>query len=119
MKIGTKEILIIVLGVALVLSFVFRPTKKIDYYEDEINALKQQNELLFSNNDSLKTKNGLLAQEISDILITIDSTEAKLADTENKLNDLEDGKGKISDNVRVLNADGVAGELTDYLNRKK
>jgi chromosome segregation ATPase len=119
MKLGNKEILIIVLGAALVLSLIFRPAKKIDYYEDEINSLKQQNELLYNSNDSLKSQNSELTKEIRDILITIDSTEAKLADTEIKLNNLENGKGKVSDRVRVLNADGVAGELSDYLNKKK
>ena len=118
MKLGTKEILILVLAGALVLSFIFRPSKEIDYYEDEINNLKQQNELLHGSNDSLKTQNGVLAREITDILITIDSTKAKLADTKDKLNDLEDEKGKVSDRVRVLNANGVAGELTDYLNKR-
>lgn len=118
MKIGTKEILIIVLAGALILSFIFRPSKKNDYYEDEINNLKQQNELLFNSNDSLKSRNVVLSQEIKDILITIDSTETKLVDTEIKLNNLKNGKDKVSGRVRVLNADGVARELTDYLNKK-
>lgn len=118
MKIGTKEIIIIVLAGALVLSFIFRPSKEIDYYEDEIKNLKQQNELLFNSNDSLKSRNVVLSQEIKDILITIDSTEAKLADTEIKLNHLENEKDKVSDRVRVLNADGIAESLSDYLNKK-
>jgi chromosome segregation ATPase len=118
MKIGVKEIVILVLAGALILSFIFRPSKEIDYYEDEINNLKQQNELLHNSNDSLKSQNEVLSHEIKEILITIDSTEAKLADTENKLNDLENEKGKISDNVRILDANGVAGGLTEYLNKR-
>jgi chromosome segregation ATPase len=118
MKLGVKEIFIIVLAALLVLSMVFRPSKEIDTYEDEINLLKQQNKELLLSNDSLQVMNQQLSEEIQDILVTIDSTEAKLKDTENQLNDLEDGKVIVHDRVRNLNADGIASELTDYLNRK-
>ena len=58
----SKSIFIIVLGSALVLSFIFRPSKDISIYEDEI--------------------------------------------------------GKVSGYVNTLNADGVANELANYLNRR-
>jgi chromosome segregation ATPase len=118
MKIGVKEILILVLAGALVLSFVFRPSNNMDYYVGEINNLKQQNGLLLGGNDSLKTQNESLTQEIKDILITVDSTSTALVVTKGKLKDLEDEKDKVSDRVRVLDADGIASELTDYLNRE-
>lgn len=115
---NTKEILILVLTGALVLSLIFRPSKEVNNYGDEIKNLKQQNELLFGDNDSLNSRNVVLSQEIKNILIIIDSTEAKLADTEIKLNRLRNEKNKISNRVRVLNADGVASKLSDYLNKQ-
>ena len=118
MKLGVKEIFIIVLAALLVLSMVFRPSKEIDTYEDEINLLKQQNKNLLLSNDSLSGMNKQLSEEIQDILVTIDSTEAKLHETEGQLNDLENDKDKVSTRVRNLNADGIASELTEYLNGK-
>jgi len=38
-----KTIFILILAVALVLMFIFRPSKEIEDNEDEINKLKQQN----------------------------------------------------------------------------
>jgi len=117
-NIDIKTIFIIVLGAGLVLSFIFRPSKSIDTYEDEISLLKKQNKNLSSNNDSLKSINIELSIEIQNILTNIDSTEAKLADNEGKINDLEDDKSKVSGYVRNLNADGVAESLNEYFERK-
>lgn len=113
-----KDIGIIVLGVLLILSFIFRPSKGIDTYEDEINNLKIANETLKNNNDSLLIINGTLSAEIKELMTNIDSTQTALANTEDKINDLENGKGKVSGYVNTLNADGVANELTNYLNRR-
>jgi len=118
MKLSFEKILIIVLGVALVLSFIFRPSKPIEMYEDEINGLKLKNEELSLSNDSLKNENLKLNDEIRDILVTIDSTQAALDSTQTKINDLENAKGNISSTVRKLNANGVTRELSDYLDRR-
>jgi peptidoglycan hydrolase CwlO-like protein len=117
-KIDIKFVFILVLASALILSFVFRPSKGISTYEDEINQLKLDNKELSVSNDSLALVNGELAIEIKNILNDIDSTEAKLADNEGKINDLEDDKDKVSGYIRNLNADGVAESLNKYLDRK-
>ncbi len=118
MKLSLEKIIIIVLGVALLLSVIFRPSKPIDTYEDEISALKEENKNLVLSNDSLKTQNLKLNEEIREILVTIDSTQAALDSTQIKINDLEDGKSNVSNIVRKLNADGVSRELSNYLNRR-
>ena len=45
-KIDTKTIFILVLATALILTIIFRPTKPIETYENEINMLKEQNKEL-------------------------------------------------------------------------
>jgi len=115
--INIKEIIIIVLGVALGLSLIFRPSKDIDVYEGKINDLKKQNKLLLNTNDSLMSENVILSQEITEILIKVDSNEVKIAITETKLNNLKNGKDNVNDWVRILDADGIASELTNYLNK--
>ena len=115
-KLDTKNIFIIVLGVSLVLSFIFRPSKDIDMYEDEISNLRMLNEGLVLSNDTLSKLNKTLSLEIKDLLNNVDSTQSVLNDTEDKLKDLENGKGKVSGYVSTLNAYDVANKLTNYLN---
>ena len=114
-----KNVFIIVLGIALVLSFIFRPSKEVDTYEDEINALRMENKSLHQSNDSLTALNIALGQEIKDLLTDIDSVQAELVDTEDKINSLNNGKDKVSSYVNTLNADGVADALTEYLDKRK
>lgn len=118
-KIDTKVIFILILAAALILSLIFRPAKKIDMYTDQIKQLHEQNDSLLLNNDSLKLVNSKLDKEIKKILIVIDSTQAKLDQTNKKIKDLENGKGKVSSYVNGLNADGVARSLSEYLDKAK
>lgn len=113
-----KTVFILVLIAGLVLSFVFRPSKTIDTYENEINNLKVLNKELVLTNDSILSANGQLSIEIKELTNNFDSTQVALANTEGKLKDLENDKGKVSGYVSTLNADGVANELADYLNRR-
>ena len=50
-----RKIILPFLAIALICSFIFRPTKPIETYEEEINALKQQNKELLISNDSSKS----------------------------------------------------------------
>ena len=117
-KIDIKVIFILILGVALILSFIFRPTIPIDTYEEEINSLKQQNKELMISNDSINKLNKKLEEEIKEILFTIDSTEALLRSTENKLKELEGRRNEVSNIVDNLNSDGVTQSISDYLKRR-
>jgi peptidoglycan hydrolase CwlO-like protein len=117
-KIDIKVIFILILAGLLILSYVFRPTKGIDMYEDEINALREENERLLLSNDSIKSLNNELDNEIKKLSEVIDSTQNKLSDNEEKIKDLENGKGKVSGYVKTLNADGIAKSLTEYLDKR-
>lgn len=117
-KLDIKTIFILILGGALILSLIFRPTKEIDTYEDEINQLKEENKELLINNDNLKIANIELNKEIQELLLSIDSMGVELEKNNNRIKDLEDEKSKVSDYVDGLNADGVARSLTEYLNRR-
>lgn len=118
MKLSFEKILIIVLTISLVFTWVFRPSKPIDMYEDEINNLKNTNKNLLLSNDSLKLENLKLNEDISKILITIDSTKVALDSNQRKINELENAKGNIGNVVRKLNVNGVTRELSEYLNRR-
>lgn len=117
-KLDIKTIFILVLAGALILSFIFRPSNVIDTHDDRLKELEMANDTLKSNNDSLTIVNKSLAIKIQELIIDIDSTQAALANTEDKLNDLENDKGKVSGYVNTLDADGIAESLTEYLNRR-
>lgn len=118
MKLSFEKILIIVLTVALVLSFIFRPSKPIETYENEIKLLQQDNVRLLQSNDSLKVENLKLNEEIREILVTIDKTQQALDSSNLKIKKLQNAKVNVSDRVRNLNADGVARELSEFLDKK-
>jgi len=117
-KFDIKLIFILVLAVALILSFIFRPNVPIETYEEEINTLKRENRYLILSNDSINKLNKKLEEEIRGILFTIDSTQALLRNTENKLKELEGRRNEVSHIVDNLNSDGVTKSISDYLKRR-
>ena len=117
-KIDIKLIFILILAGALILTIIFRPSKPIETYEEEINSLKQQNKELIISNDSINKLNKKLVEEIKEILFTIDSTQALLRNTENKLKELEGRRNEVSNIVDNLNSDGVTQSISDYLKRR-
>ena len=117
-NIDLKAILILGLSVALVLSFIFRPSVPIEEYEEEISVLQKQNEKLLISNDSIIKANIKLQKEIDVILYAIDSTKVVLRKTEDKLKELERKRNEISNIVDNMDSDGVTNTLSDYLQRR-
>lgn len=114
-----KTIFILILAAALVLMFIFRPSKSLKNNEDLIDKLKEQNKELLENNNKLKQSNDSLNSRILVIDKNIKSVDKKLSGNSNKISDLENGKSKISGSVRVLSANGVASELSKYLIKRE
>jgi predicted RND superfamily exporter protein len=113
-----KLVFIIVLAVALILSFLFQPATQIETYESEINSLKQQNERLLLSNDSINKINQKLQEEITVILYAIDSTKVILKQTEEKLTELEKKRNEISIIVDNMDSDDITNTFSDYLKRR-
>tara|TARA_R100000697_G_scaffold123513_1_gene156546 strand:- start:5816 stop:6208 length:393 start_codon:yes stop_codon:yes gene_type:complete len=117
-NIDIKSILILLLGVALVLSFIFRPNVPIEEYEEEISILQKQNKKLLISNDSIVKANIRLQKEIDVILYAIDSTKVVLRETESKLKELERKRNEVSDIVDNMDSDDVTNTISDYLKRR-
>ena len=113
-----KLVFIIVLAVALILSFLFQPATQIETYESEINSLKQQNKRLLLSNDSINQINQKLQEEITVMLYAIDSTKVILKQTEEKLSDLEKKRNEISIIVDNMDSDDITNTFSDYLKRR-
>ncbi len=113
-----KTIFILVLAIALILSFLFRPTVPIETYETEINTLKEQNKRLLLSNDSINQINQKLQDEITVILYAIDSTKVILKETEHKLEILENKRNEVSTIVNNMDSDDITNSFSDYLKRR-
>ena len=113
-----KIVFILVLAVALILSFLFRPSTPIETYETEIDILKQENQKLLLSNDSINQINIRLQEEITVMLYAIDSTEVILKQTEEKLSDLEKKRNEISTIVTNMDSDDITNTFSDYLKRR-
>jgi predicted RND superfamily exporter protein len=113
-----KTIFILVLAIALILSFLFRPTVPIETYETEINTLKEQNKRLLLSNDSINQINQKLQDEITVILYAIDSTKVILKETEEKLTELENKRNEVSTIVNNMDSDAITNSFSDYLKRR-
>jgi len=117
-KIDIKLIFIFILSRVLILSFIFRPSKPIETYEDVINGLKEDNKQLLLSNDSISKINDQLQIEIDQILFVIDSTKVLLKDKEIKIKELEEKRNAVSNIVNSLHADDVTSTISDYLKRR-
>ena len=113
-----QTVFILLLAVALILSFIFRPSKPIETYENEINLLKQQNQQLLLSNDSINFINTKLQEEINVILYAIDSTKVALKETENKLEILENKRNEVSTIINNMDSDDITNTFSSYLKRR-
>ena len=113
-----QTVFILILTVALILSFIFRPSKPIETYENEINLLKQQNQQLLLSNDSINFINTKLQKEINVILYAIDSTKVALKETENKLEILENKRNEVSTIINNMDSDDITNTFSSYLKRR-
>ena len=109
---------ILILAVAIILSFIFRPSKPIETYENEINLLKQQNQQLLLSNDSINFINTKLQEEINVMLYAIDSTKVALEKTETKLENLEIKRNEVSTIINNMDSDDITNTFSSYLKRR-
>mgnify|MGYP003642330162 CR=1 FL=1 len=116
--IDIKSIFILILGAAIILLLLFRPTKEIDIHEEEILILKNQNKILIQNNDSLSTANVKLIEDIIILEEDVDEINVKLKDSNKEIDKLKKKKNEIHSNVIIMDANDVTNNLADYLKRR-
>jgi hypothetical protein len=114
-----KNILLIILSVVITFLVFFGKKTIMNDYQEELDKLKIENIKLNNKNDSLFDINVTLDKKIKETMLLLDSTTIELERNKKRIEDLEDGKGKVSDRVDNLDADGVSSELSDYIKRRK
>lgn len=116
--IDIKSIFILILGAAVILLLLFRPTKEIDIHEEEILILKNQNKILLQNNDSLSTANVRLIEDIIVLEENVEQINDKLENSNKQIDILKKKKNEIHTNVIIMDANDVTNNLADYLKRR-
>jgi len=119
-KLDIKTWFIIILGIALIISFFFGQGNKVDSHKDELKALHESNTALLKSNDSLKMVNAKLDAKIADINKILDVDATVLNNTQTELKELKKRKNETPIYVNHLSANGVSNAFSDYLkNRTK
>jgi len=116
--IDIKIIFILVLGVALVLSILLRPSKDINKYEEEINLLNHQNEMLLGNNDSISLLNEKLIKDIIVLEENVEVVNVKLKYSDTQIKKLKNKKNEVYSNVIIMDANSVTINISEYLKRR-
>lgn len=117
-NIDIKTIIIVLLGLIIIFMFLFRPSKDISMYEEEINILNQRNKILIEINDSITNLNNLLGNQIILLEKDVETVNGKLTVNEKEINKLKRNKGEIYKHVNSLDVNGVTRGFSDYLKRK-
>lgn len=111
--------MIILLSLLVVgLIFFNNSGKDIEKYRQEIDNLNKVNKELLLNNDSLKNLNSDLSKDIINLNDKIDDINLILESNESLIKRLKKRKSEIPTNVNVMDADGVASDISDYLKRR-
>jgi len=117
-KIDIKTIFILVLGAAVILLLLFRPSKEINTHEEEILILKTQNKVLLQDNDSISTINIELMNDVVILEEDVEEINIKLEDSNKEIVKLKRKKNEIPSNVIIMDANDVTNHLADYLERR-
>jgi hypothetical protein len=117
-NIDIKSIFIVVLGLIIIFMVLFRPSKDINQYEEEIVILNQKNVILSNQNDSINSINNNLQIVINSLHKNVDSINLVLDTNKRQIERLKKRKGEIYNNVNNMDVNGVTSNLTNYLRRK-
>ena len=116
-KLDIKSVFIIILGIALIISFLFGHKSTIDTHVDEIKNLEHQNQSLINKNDSIINVNAGLDKKIATLSVQIDDNNKVFSQTQSQLNHFNNEKNEISKHINTLSGNDVASSLSNTLNK--
>tara|TARA_R110000782_G_scaffold92806_1_gene176288 strand:+ start:404 stop:772 length:369 start_codon:yes stop_codon:yes gene_type:complete len=117
-KIDIKTIFILVLGAAVILLLLFRPSKDINTHEEELLNLETRNKVLLQDNDSISSINIELMNDVVILEEDVEEINIKLGDSTKEIEKLKKKKNEIPSNVIIMDANDVTYNIADYLERR-
>lgn len=110
-----KTIFIILLGLVIVFMILFRPKPNTEYYQNQIDTLREKNKNLLHKSDSLKQLNFKLSNEINSLNKKVDSINVYLEDNQKEIKRLKKRKNEIFNYVNTMDANSVTNGFSDYI----
>ena len=117
-KIDIKTIFILVLGTAVILLLLFRPSKDINTHEEELLNLETRNKVLLQDNDSISSINIELMNDVVILEEDVEEINIKLENSTKEIEKLKKKKNEIPSNVIIMDANDVTYNIADYLERR-
>ena len=117
-KIDIKTIFILVLGAAVILLLLFRPSKDTNTHEEELLNLETRNKVLLQDNDSISSINIELMNDVVILEEDVEEINIKLEDSNKEIDKLKRKKNEIPSNVIIMDANDVTYNIADYLERR-
>ena len=117
-KLDFKTILILILGIGLIISFMFGQKSVIDEHKVEIKKMHEENSRMILRNDSLFKYNTKIEAEMLLINKKLKENEVFIANTQLQINKLNKRKNEVSNHVNNLSAISLSNGFTDYLQTK-
>lgn len=114
-KLDIKSIFIIILGIAVIVTYFMGGNTVTNNYQEQIEKLHKENQELVSKNDSLKTENVKLDEKFAKLEGKIKENDLKLSQTQSQLEKLNKRRNEVPTYVNGLSVDGVADAFTEYL----
>lgn len=114
-KLDIKSIFIIILGIAVIVTYFMGGNTVTNNYEEQIEKLHKENSVLISKNDSLKVENTKLDEKFAKLEGKIKENDLKLAQTQSQLEKLNKRRNEVPTYVNSLSVTGVADAFSDYL----
>lgn len=114
-KLDIKSIFIIILGIAVIVTYLMGGNTVTTDYKDQIEKLHEENSVLVIKNDSLKNDNIKLDNKFAKLEGKIKENDLKLSQTKLQLEKLNKRRNEVPTYVNSLSADGVADAFAEYL----
>jgi len=118
-KLDFKTIIIIVLLLGVIGFIIFWPEPEVDYNQDKIDELKEQNEDLLAKNDSLSN---VISEKDTIIVMAEREVEELQEEVEIKdslIQNINNRRDETRDHVNSLDGNDITRGINDYIRRNK
>ena len=118
-KLDIKWWIIFILAGILIFNIMCQKPNKIDTHKDENKQIQKQNEILLKRNDSIDKENIILNKEIVEAELKISKGLEEVRNLQLEISELENKRHENNNNIKHLDADGVARELAKYIKQRR
>lgn len=116
-KLDIKSIFIIILGIALIISFLIGG-KPNGIDKKQFDELHNQNKNLMLTNDSLSKSNDGINKELGLIQTELNKKNIEIETTNKEIDKLKKARIILKNKMKIISAEGIATGFNDYIERR-